>query len=168
MFTKVHEATALTSLSALADNPQPITFPPSITSHLRKPTLTITTTPSPLQLPDLTFLDDLSKEPHASTKRIRTSSGALRREPVEWQERSRRLREWLGLVANGAVDKIDGEEEGEREWGVEKEDLSGERGQVTSQSWTGFFHPTTMLKIADTVRKADQCVSSLARRLRNR
>lgn len=128
-------------------------LPATLSARLCRPTLHRQSLSS-IRVPKLSFFPDLcSTHPSAQhhAKRQRTSSGAHGTPTPEWQEQVGELKEWLGLVALGAEEKldwgVDGEDEAIEEWGVAREEC--EEGEVTHLSWTGFFHPKIWTPILD-------------------
>lgn len=128
-------------------------FTSPLSAGLCHPTLQRQTFSSIL-VPKLSFFSELcvtGASPSHHAKRQRTSSGAHSTPTPEWQEQVGELKEWLGLVAVGAKDKLSwresGEEEVDEQWGVPREEC--EEGEVTHLSWTGFFHPKLWTPILD-------------------
>ncbi|ORY92493.1 ribonuclease P 40kDa subunit-domain-containing protein [Leucosporidium creatinivorum] len=133
--------------------PTPMNFPSPLSARLCQPILHRQTLSS-IRVPKLSSLSDLcsadaSTSHHA--KRQRTSSGAHGTPTPEWQEQVGELKEWLGLVAVGAKEKLSwgvgGEEEVDEQWGVPREEC--EEGEATHLSWTGFFHPKLFAPLLD-------------------
>lgn len=149
--------------------PTPITFPSTISSSVRLPTLK-THTLSSIRIPSKLSASFLPVTvPKTRAKRPRTTSaGAL--DPTdmdEWHHKAEGLREWMGLVAIGAEDKVswsagsanEAEEEDDEE-GLGVPQAECEEGSVTVLSWSGFFHPCLLQTLVVSLANYSQCVFS--------
>ncbi|KAK4056817.1 hypothetical protein OIO90_002067 [Microbotryomycetes sp. JL221] len=135
-------------LFAFVDNrgaPQPVQFPPSISSSKQTPALSLRLSGNNIRVPKtLTEFNNeqLSDRP---TKRSRSDKASMLTEEFG---------EWLGLVSCNAIHQLKWDDEFDDndvqiQWGVAQEECG--RGSVTFASWVGFFHPKTLSTIVSTM-----------------
>lgn len=143
-------------------------FPSPLSARLCHPRLHRQTLSS-IRIPSLSFLEDLPTRP---AKRQRTSSGAHGSFTPEWQEQVVELREWMGLVAVAAEEKLqwvseDVEDDPGEGWGVPLDACEERAGEVIHLGWNGFFHPKLWSGILDALLASsssnDSCVCLPAR-----